>query len=92
MHAQDADAELDSEPPTSESKQNEAAAARVDYGYGTLAEAGLTPSTGAAVVQSTLPPDWTAVVDPASGQVYYVNVITQETKWEPPGGMEAYEP
>ena len=40
---------------------------RVDYGYGTLAEAALTPETGSAMIQSTLPADWSAVVDPASG-------------------------
>lgn len=64
---------------------------RVDYGYGTLAEAGKTPATGAASLLATLPPDWTAVVDPASGGVYYVNVNTQETSWDPPGGMATYE-
>ncbi len=65
---------------------------RVDYGYGTLAEAALTPETGSAMVQSTLPADWSAVVDPASGRVYYVNVNTNQTSWEPPGGMDMYEP
>jgi WW domain len=89
--AQDADADLELEGPGAEEKKAEAKE-RVDYGYGTLAEAALTPETGSAMIQSTLPSDWTAVVDPASGNVYYVNVITHESSWEPPGGMAAYEP
>lgn len=87
----DADADLELET-TAEDTEGKAAKERVDYGYGTLAEAALTPETGSAMVQSTLPADWTAVVDPASGQVYYVNIITKATSWQPPGGMAAYEP
>lgn len=33
---------------------------------------------------NTLPPDWTEVADPASGQIYYYNSLTQETSWERP--------
>ena len=82
---QDADAELDYEG------EEEKGVEHVDYGHGTLAEAGLTKETGSAMVQSTLPPDWAAVIDPASGQLYYVNAVTGDTSWEPPGGYDAYE-
>lgn len=70
--AQTADADLEVEAP--QSKEEGKAMERVDYGYGTLAEAALTPETGSAMIQSTLPADWSAVVDPASGVSQYGEV------------------
>ena len=70
---QEADEELEYEEKGADGE----AVSKVDYGYGTLAEAGLTPTTGSAMVQSTLGEEWSAVVDPASGNVYYVNAITK---------------
>jgi len=32
----------------------------------------------------SLPPGWTAALDPASGRTYYSNAMTGATQWEPP--------
>jgi hypothetical protein len=74
---QDADADLDTDTANAPESKSGEKKERVDYGYGTLAEAALTPEAGSAMVQSTLGAEWSAVVDPASGNVYYVNAITQ---------------
>jgi hypothetical protein len=44
------------------------------------------PQQAAAVQapQSSLPPSWTAEMDPGSGHVYYHNAETGETQWEVP--------
>jgi len=33
---------------------------------------------------TNLPPGWVKIVDPLSGQTYYANTITRETRWDPP--------
>jgi hypothetical protein len=38
---------------------------------------------------SSLPPDWKALVDEASGKSYYWNTKTNETKWEMPTATAA---
>lgn len=49
-----------------------------DYGPGTgSADPDEDPS-------ASLPPNWVAVVDPASGATYYANTVTRETSWEVP--------
>ena len=48
-----------------------------------------------ANVYDRLQDDWVEVVDPASGQTYYCNTITQETSWERPlqeGQLSAEQP
>ncbi|KAL3934870.1 MAG: hypothetical protein SGBAC_009496, partial [Bacillariaceae sp.] len=32
--------------------------------------------------------EWSEVTDPASGQMYYYNVVTQETSWDRPAAMD----
>lgn len=46
------------------------------------------PAFGAAAPslhrESTLPPDWSATIDPGSGRTYYYHKVTGETSWFPP--------
>ena len=44
------------------------------------------PTSGntVATTQSTLPPGWQQLVDPASGRPYYVNQGTGQSQWDPP--------
>jgi hypothetical protein len=37
-----------------------------------------------ADASSALPPDWKEITDPASGNLYYANLVTGETSWNPP--------
>jgi len=44
------------------------------------------PVSIASTNVSGLPPGWSAVADPASGQMYYFNAESGETQWEVPRG------
>jgi len=37
------------------------------------------------VSDTTLPAGWSEAVDPSSGDIYYYNEDTEETRWERPG-------
>lgn len=32
--------------------------------------------------------DWKAVTDPNTGRIYYANLVTRETRWDPPPGFQ----
>lgn len=50
-------------------------------------------SQPAAAAQSSLPPGWLELIDPASGRPYYVNQATSKSQWERPAAVvEAPKP
>eukprot|EP00980_Cylindrotheca_fusiformis_P026306 scaffold15772_cov162-Cylindrotheca_fusiformis.AAC.8 len=87
---EDAIVDDDSIPTTEPTAENDAGGVEDSTSATAAAEDYATPATAPIAESDTrgmgpaLPPDWAEVVDPASGNVYYYNSMTQESSWERP--------